>query len=371
MLVAFACLLVAACLGGTADEDRDRAFPGSLRLVATLGVADGEGVLHRVHSIANGRDGSIWVFESEAEIVRFSPEGTFLGRVTRKGNGPGELPQLTAGHVDPYSGVVGMYSRGRYVLTDTSFVEIARFQFPLRPPAINPSLIVEPGGAAIWSFRPLRADTVRGRGALVSAVTGVFALVRQTDSGADTVATVYGRERLHPAGGGSSSLPYSGEAVLVPADTLGVLTASGHTDPGVTLHAYPDGDVLYRYEHPFPRPVVTKEKRSEAAERLSRISGTKIGAQDIPELTSGYVRAAVFDPLSQRVFVCRVVEADAIEATVDVYGLRGAYFGTATWSSCPIHVDRQGRFYLQRISELGVEFIDIYVLEDVPRSAAA
>jgi len=141
---------VAACTGSEADRPRGpqvtrdtvgdtiivRTLTGSAwgtpgRLVEDLSIGVLEGPDHyvfgRIHSLAVGPDGSIYVFDAQAtELRKYARDGTFLTVVGREGGGPGEYRQPDGGLAvtadgrvllrDPGNGRISVYSTdGEYL----------------------------------------------------------------------------------------------------------------------------------------------------------------------------------------------------------------------------------------------------------------
>lgn len=101
----------------------------------TIGVLDGEDheVFGDVRGIEADAEGRIYVLDAQTTDVRvFAPDGTFLRRIGRRGEGPGEIRE-TNGMVFDRDGVLWVHDHGawRMVGFDTEGNEVARTGVPV------------------------------------------------------------------------------------------------------------------------------------------------------------------------------------------------------------------------------------------------
>ena len=375
---------------------RDRILAEKPEVLYAVGAEQGEDwqLLSGVRGVAFDASDNLYVLDSNNfRVLIFDVTGKFLRRISRQGEGPGELMSPT-GMTVMADGTVVVSDGGRraYSLfnSDGTFVRDVSYGVGEGVGSRMEGLRSHPSRGVVTQIQPLRARGSEGSAAGERKVRLTWLDLSATDS----PATVLYAFTMPPIAPRVDELPGRGVSITTvppnwtPALTFGVLPNGGlsvadDADYRVKVVS-PAGKVERIIERPIaPRRGTPKDKEAfikrEAenlmqgvpqSRRTDRGSGAASGAGPTLAMIEELVRNATWldvipvlrrvsaDPQG-RIWVARTPDDFAVSGAVDILRADGAYIGTIPDATVPGAVSKTGRAAFITRDELGVERVTV------------
>lgn len=331
-----------------------------------IGVIEGEEpyVFGEVAGVAIGEDGRIYVADTQAMEVRaFSPEGEFVTRFGRKGEGPGEFRNISGLGRGPGGGIAVLDGRlGRVSILDAD----GRFSRSFR--LERPYMTFEHGA-------PVRFDA-EGRfydrtGLSHGIGADTIGVVRYAASGQiedTTLVAVYEPPRILVRRGGVPIMSFSVPFASVPSSTVGpdglIYATGGETYSVAQLT--PTGDTLLVIRRTVTPPVVSAAERDSALMQIKERYREAAGADPrelpaIPERKPA-IAALRVDELGY-LWVLRPSDHGVTAMEWDVFNPEGRFLGALALP--PMNVMHIGERSIAGVvrDELGVARVKVVRLD--------
>lgn len=252
-------------------------------VIGTLEGAD-EYVFGQLAGVAVAEDGRIHVADMQASEIRtYSPDGEFIARIGRDGEGPGEFRNISGLGLAPEGGIAALDARlARVTVFDSSGGYRRSFRIQ------RPYTIITPGSTVRFDSAGRFYDlTTLSHSAGIDSI----AVVRYSAEGVleDTaMAAVHEPERFEYREDGvlrmSFTIPFSAR----PSTAVGPRGLVYATDGGSyeIVQMTPAGDTLRVIERDVVPPAVTSQEREEAISELRRryVDATGVEPRDLPTL---------------------------------------------------------------------------------------
>ncbi len=318
--------------GARGAWDDDAAWEVDVERAVRIGVVDGEAeyVFGRIGGVWVAPDGRIFVGDAQAREVRiFTPEGEFLGRLGRTGEGPGEFRHVDGIGAAPGGGVAvldGMLNRVSVFDGDGAFRRMFRLARPYR--------FLQAGASVRFDDAGRFYDVI---GLSIGIGVDTLGVVRYSPEGAaeDTVVVaVHEPVQLHhraPDGRPLTSMkvPFTPE----PSAAIGPDGSHYATlgDAYRIARLAPGGDTIHVIHRAVPPrrldPAVRESARAALVEHFRAAAGSE--PRDVPPIPehAPAISRLVVDDLG---FVWALVHGGEDRFEWDVFDRDGRFLGTVT-----------------------------------------
>jgi hypothetical protein len=337
--------------------------------VVEIGAVDGAEpyVFGQVAGVAIGDDGRIYVADGHATEIRvFSPEGEFVTRFGRKGEGPGEFLDISGLGLGPQGGIAVLDGRlGRVSLFDADGKFSRSFRLE------RPYLILEYGALVRFDEEGRFYD----RTSLSSRIgTDTVGIVRYAADGRveDTILTaVHVPSRILVQRGGvpvmSMPVPFAPKPISTVGPNGSIYATDGEAYSIARLT--PTGDTLLVIRRDVTPSVVSAAERDSALAEIRKLYREAAGTEprDLPPIPDRKPAiAALHVDEKGHLWVLRPSDDDVAAMEWDIFDPEGYFLGTLTMPPMDVmHIgDRAIAGVFQ--DELGVARVRVVSLDRGP-----